>query len=219
MVSEPAVPDAAHARPSTEAVGLTREAVVDAAIRIVETDGIRALSMRKLAAALGVKPASIYWHVGNRAQLVDAIDDRLAQEFQVVLPETGTPREQLRAVSHALRRTLLARLTVTDLLRHEERGVAVMVAPRNAMLRAFRASGLAEPDALDATRAFLFHVAGFVLAERMSASAVEALRAGRAAVPGLDVEGDDPRRALESWDPDHLFDFSIEKFLDALLRD
>lgn len=200
---------------STEPVGLTRTAVVDAAVEIVEHDGLGALSMRKLATRLGVKPASIYWHVGNREALLDAIGERLATEFEMTSPTGATPRERLLEVARAVRATMTARSRITDLLVRETKGIAMLVGPRNAILREFRAAGLGEDDALTATRAFVLQIAGFVLAERQSGRFVEQLARGRAEVPGL-AEGDGVE-PLRRFDFDELFEFSIGRFLTALL--
>ncbi|HEX4776687.1 MAG TPA: TetR family transcriptional regulator, partial [Acidimicrobiia bacterium] len=58
----------ADARASRRRAGVTKERIVDEALGIVERDGVDQLSMRKLAAQLGVQPTSIYWHVGGREQ-------------------------------------------------------------------------------------------------------------------------------------------------------
>jgi len=55
--------------------GLTREAVLDAAIAIADADGLDALSMRRLGGELGVEAMSLYNHVGSRADLLGAITD------------------------------------------------------------------------------------------------------------------------------------------------
>ncbi|MFI5647981.1 TetR family transcriptional regulator, partial [Kitasatospora sp. NPDC051705] len=44
---------------------LTREALTRAALRVLERDGLAGLSMRKVASEVGVKAASLYWHVRN----------------------------------------------------------------------------------------------------------------------------------------------------------
>ena len=52
---------------------VTRRAVLDAATRLFEEQGVAGLSMRKLAAEVGVAATSIYWHVGNREALLDLL--------------------------------------------------------------------------------------------------------------------------------------------------
>src|SRR6266702_6817989 len=66
---------------------LSRERVLDAAIALADRDGLEALSMRKLAQALGVEAMSLYNHVANKGDLVDAMVDRVVGEIE--LPATG----------------------------------------------------------------------------------------------------------------------------------
>ena len=54
-------------------VPLSRERIVSAALALVDEEGLPALSMRRLAAALGVDPMAIYYYLPNRAALEDAI--------------------------------------------------------------------------------------------------------------------------------------------------
>ena len=62
---------------------LSRERVLDAAIRLADEGGIEALSMRKLARALGVEAMSLYNHIANKADLVDAIADLVVSEIEL----------------------------------------------------------------------------------------------------------------------------------------
>ena len=54
---------------------LTKELVLERAIALADTDGIEALTMRKLGQALGVEAMSLYNHVANKAELVTAMVD------------------------------------------------------------------------------------------------------------------------------------------------
>ena len=58
---------------------LSRDAIVDAAIELLDRDGIAGFSMRRLAEALGTGPASLYWHVSGRGQLFEMLVDRLVE--------------------------------------------------------------------------------------------------------------------------------------------
>lgn len=55
--------------------GLNREVVAAAAVELVEAEGIEALSMRRVAARLGVEAMSLYGHVTNRHDLLAAMND------------------------------------------------------------------------------------------------------------------------------------------------
>ncbi|MGW3922710.1 TetR family transcriptional regulator, partial [Streptomyces sp. NPDC005093] len=70
---------------------LTREEVLGAAAALVRQHGPEALTMRKLAAELGTAVTSIYWHVGNRESLLDALVERTVQEMGAVRPAGQTP--------------------------------------------------------------------------------------------------------------------------------
>ena len=54
--------------PREQRSALTRDRIVAEALRILDEEGAEALSMRKLAAALGVGTTSLYWHVANHRQ-------------------------------------------------------------------------------------------------------------------------------------------------------
>jgi AcrR family transcriptional regulator len=73
--------------------------VTEAAIALVEREGLDALTMRRLAAELDCAPMSLYTHVRNRDDLVDAIVDRLIERLE--LHEVPGERWQ-----DAVRRTL-----------------------------------------------------------------------------------------------------------------
>src|SRR5947209_14246014 len=75
----------AHSR-SQSRVPLTRERVLDAAIRLADEGGIESLTMRKLARELGVEAMSLYNHVANKGDLVDGIVDLVVSEIE--LPST-----------------------------------------------------------------------------------------------------------------------------------
>jgi AcrR family transcriptional regulator len=62
---------------------LSRRDVTDAAIVLVERDGLSSLTMRRLAAELGCAPMSLYTHVRSRDDLVEAIIDRLIERLDL----------------------------------------------------------------------------------------------------------------------------------------
>jgi TetR/AcrR family transcriptional regulator, tetracycline repressor protein len=77
--------------------GLTRERVLDAALELADAEGLGALSMRRLAARLGVEAMSLYNHVTGKADLLDGVASRTFET--VVLPDPGLPwDERLRGL-------------------------------------------------------------------------------------------------------------------------
>jgi AcrR family transcriptional regulator len=77
-----AMPKKSHSNPLPP-LPLSRERVLDAALRLADEAGIEALSMRKLAEVLGVKAMSLYNHVANKDDLLDGMVDRVISEIEV----------------------------------------------------------------------------------------------------------------------------------------
>src|SRR6476659_10827593 len=71
------------ADPDSKRLPLTRDRVLQAAIRLADEGGIESLTMRKLAAALGVEAMSLYNHVANKGDLVDGIVDVVVGEIEL----------------------------------------------------------------------------------------------------------------------------------------
>ena len=86
---------------------VSREAIVDAAVRLLDAEGLAALSMRRLAEELGTGAASLYWHVGSKDGLLDLVLDQIIGEQQVPAPDPGRWREQVKDVARAQRRISL----------------------------------------------------------------------------------------------------------------
>jgi AcrR family transcriptional regulator len=76
--------------------GLTRERVVDAALRAADEGGLEAVSLRRLAAALEVTPMAIYRHVRDKSHLLDLMVERLLDQVDLVAAETATWQDRLR---------------------------------------------------------------------------------------------------------------------------
>ncbi|MDR2477053.1 MAG: TetR family transcriptional regulator [Treponema sp.] len=65
---------------------ISREAVVHAAIDILNREGLERLTMRSLAGALGIKAPALYWHIKNKQDLIDQIAEKMSAEM---LPSCG----------------------------------------------------------------------------------------------------------------------------------
>ncbi len=75
---------------------LTREAIAEAALAMIDAQGLEALSMRRLGEALGVEAMALYHHYPNKGQLLDAVMDRLVDEIDRPAPPRATPLQKLR---------------------------------------------------------------------------------------------------------------------------
>ena len=87
---------------------LTRDELLDAALGIVDSEGLAALTMRRLAAAVGVEAMSLYYHVPHKEALLDGVVERMRSEMR--LPETAPDdwADALEAVFVEYRRVLAA---------------------------------------------------------------------------------------------------------------
>ena len=97
-------------------VPLTKEQIVDAAFRLIDERGGEAFSMRSLANELGVFPATIYWHVGDRAQLLGLVQQRWMAEVEApmiaeVLRHCRGNQSRAAAILGISRGTLRKKLT------------------------------------------------------------------------------------------------------------
>src|SRR5918997_1738204 len=82
---------------------LSRRRVLEEAVRFADREGLEALTMRKLGAALGVEAMSLYNHVPNKSALLDGMVEVLLGELQVPAENHGW-EERLREGYRAFRR-------------------------------------------------------------------------------------------------------------------
>ncbi len=85
--------------------GLTRELLVEAALELVNGEGLEGLSMRALADRLAVKAASLYWHVRDRRELLDLLAESILEDVSLPAP-SGSWRTGVLATAAALGREL-----------------------------------------------------------------------------------------------------------------
>ena len=78
---------------------LNRERVLQAGVKLADSNGINALSMRKLAQQLGVKAMSLYNHVANKDDLIDGMVDIVVSEIEVPMDIDWKPVMRQRALS------------------------------------------------------------------------------------------------------------------------
>jgi AcrR family transcriptional regulator len=90
-------------RPKTGQALLTQERILSAALVLVDEHGVAALTMRRLAAALGVDPMAIYRHLPDKRAVLAGLVQRVFAEFRVPTVEEDGWQAQVRAFAHAYR--------------------------------------------------------------------------------------------------------------------
>ena len=143
--------------------GLDRAEVVRRALELVEDGGASALSMRKLAAELGVTTTTIYWHVGSREELVIAVIALLAQEQATVEIEGSEPAERVMSAARNIWTNALAHRNVTALASQVGATTLLELPLEVALVAELEAAGVRGPAARDALRAILVCLAGFLV--------------------------------------------------------
>lgn len=124
------------------AIGLTLDQIVDAALELLEEQGLSGLSARAVAGRVGCEAMSLYHHVGNMDGLLDAVVDRLLGS----LPHRGTGLAAVATGAHAYLaladRYPVAFQLVATRRWHTPRAIAMV----GAMIGDLQAAGLA-PEA------------------------------------------------------------------------
>jgi AcrR family transcriptional regulator len=75
---------------------LSREAIVDAALALLDREGSGALTMRGVAIELNTGPASLYAHINDKEELENLLFDRIAGEVPLPVPDPSRWREQVK---------------------------------------------------------------------------------------------------------------------------
>ncbi|MGH7643413.1 MAG: TetR/AcrR family transcriptional regulator [Candidatus Dormibacteria bacterium] len=138
----------------TEGSGLSRDAVISAALDLVDREGVVGLSMRALADRLGVRAASLYWHVRDKEQLLESLAATVLDGITVP-PTPPEWRPRVTAACEAL---------ATRLQRHPAAASLILRCPpavlRSRLTRELAAvlAGTGLVGAEDAARSLVFEV-------------------------------------------------------------
>jgi TetR/AcrR family transcriptional regulator, tetracycline repressor protein len=207
---------------------LTREAIVRAAIKVLDADGLSGFSMRRVAEELDTGAASLYWHVGSKDGLLDLVMDEVIGEQEIPDPEPERWQEQLKGVARTMRRSILGHRDIVQIsigripmgpnaLRFSERVVAIL-----------RAGGVPDRLAVQSYLLLISVVNGFTVDEAGYAEA------GVETAPPLEDAGEMVRGYLGSlpldWfpnlaevaehfaetDQDARFELLLDLFVDGL---
>jgi AcrR family transcriptional regulator len=111
------------ARSPRDVAGLDADTVVTTALALVDDLGVAGFTMRRLGERLGVRAPTIYWHVGTKAALFEAIVDRVVAELADGADQAGVASggrawaDRLRRFLDAANEILLAHPGALELMR------------------------------------------------------------------------------------------------------
>lgn len=160
-----------RAAPSAGGARLDRAAIVRAALDLLDEVGVDGLSTRRLAAALGVKGPSLYWHFKNMRALSDHMAEAMLEDVMpsadpAVFP--GDWRAWLGAGARALRCAALSRRDGARILINARPTGASRSLSFPAMIARLRNEGFSEADATSALLALGRYALGWTLAEQIA---------------------------------------------------
>lgn len=146
-------------------VALSRDQFVDAAIRILDSEGLDALSMRRLGQEVGSGATSLYWHIRNKDELLDLVLDRIIAE---VIPEL-TPGLGWREISvvgaRALRQVLVRHRAIAPVIGERPTFGPGTLEAIEILLTAYVEAGFEPLEALMASQTVINWALGFAVFE------------------------------------------------------
>ncbi len=201
-------------------LSLSAEVIFEAALRLVDEEGLDALTMRRLASDLGVATMSLYSHVPSKDHLLLGVVNLATHE--IAMPEPGTPPwDALRVITRNFRRAALRHPNLVPLIvRRPPTGAQGLYVLESA-LDSLRRAGLGPAQAAHAYRVSASFAIGFVSLECGGFFKPVDPRAGEEVAP-VDLAA--LPRIMESapylaeWDADAEFEAGMDLMIGALTR-
>jgi AcrR family transcriptional regulator len=142
-----------------------RERIVAAARQLVESGGARALTMRKLAAELGVAHTSIYWHVGSRDDVLAAVVESFLADAGPIRPQGRTPRRRMASIAWYVHGRAMQQRELVALAIERAGASTLWDSAHVALTREVEAVGLTGAKAGKAVTTILYVAGAFVTLE------------------------------------------------------
>src|SRR5580692_5805474 len=147
---------------------LTRERVVAEGLTVIAADGAQALSMRALAARLGVVPGALYRYVRGKEQLYDLVLDAVLGEADCRADPAAPWTAQVASMAHRLRAVLESHPGTAALFKTRDPLSPMSLDLAEAFLAPLLTAGLPGREAALAFRVIYDYTLGFALADPTS---------------------------------------------------
>lgn len=205
-----------------------RTTVVDAALALADRDGLHAVTIRAVAAAVGVAPMSLYTHFKRKEQLLDLMFERLLDQIFATAENQATWQAGLESGARSARATLQAHPHWIPLTTRSAVPPASL-RPFERELKLMRKDGLSTDTAMRAISSAMAFTLGFVLVERFMGShaAVSAparhLEVVRTLLPtlerGLFSQITSASSMFARWSFDDVFDAGLRSLIAGIEHD
>lgn len=147
--------------------GLTRHTMIETALRLLGEVGLDGLTVRRLAAELGVKSPSLYWHIRTKQDLLDGMADAIIQGAGMGPPHKGEPwQDWLARRARSYRQSVLAHRDGARLVATAQWLSPTAIKTFDQELTAMVERGFTPVLALHTIAALSRYVTGFVLQEQ-----------------------------------------------------
>jgi AcrR family transcriptional regulator len=149
---------------------LSRDLVLSAALKVVDGEGLAALTMRRLGQQLGRDPMSLYRYAKNRDELLDGVSELVLGELPINSADPDW-QAQLRRIAHNFRELALRHPNVVPLLVTRPLATPLGLRPLGTLrpleqiLSLLIGAGFAPTDALHVYRAYSGYLYGHILNE------------------------------------------------------
>lgn len=207
-----------------EKTTLTPRAVVERALTLADSEGLEAVTIRRLATELGVTPMALYWHFSNKDELLDGMADRIYEEIDLQVDASATWQEQLRELLGSLVDVLRAHPATAVLLSSRTASSERSLQATEVALDILRRGGFSPTEATQIARHALSTVTNLVggmpgvVAREESGELMDERRRARVFLESLPperyprlVEAAAPLSECE--DPDAYFVFGLDLLL------
>ena len=120
---------------------LTKSAVIDQALKLADSVGLDALTIRKLATELGVTPMALYWHFRSKDELLTGLVERVWSEIDPDVDRSAPWPDQLRTMFESLLAVLRAHPAASKLLLEFNKQTEASMRPTEVTLEILRGAG------------------------------------------------------------------------------
>jgi TetR/AcrR family tetracycline transcriptional repressor len=181
---------------------VTRDQIIGAAVLAVKTGHYEKMTIRSLAADLGVAPMTLYGHIKDRDDLLDEVTDRLLAECWRPRKDFVTWQEWIMEVARRFRRLLVNRPAVLHVFLSHPVASPAAVERMDAMLEVLAGAGFNEEEALRIYATLHTYTIGFA-----------ALEASRSKWESTSKPVDANMRQLSSFTTTRQFNIGLEVLL------
>lgn len=162
-------PPRRRGRPTLGAPRLTRADIVAATLTQIDEHGIADVSMRSVARNLGVDAKSLYNHVRDKDDLLDAVTEAILESIVVHVP-TGDIHVDLAGIAYAFRDAALAHPEAAPLVLTRLGTSTAGLAPAQSILQVLLTAGFSPNEAVHLMRTLLATLVGTLLRETQGPS-------------------------------------------------